>query len=126
MDSITPASSSLSGIVPSSVVSTGSVGASAGTSSGSASASSAASATDQVQISIKGALATKYVQEVRAVAPLDQQTVNQLKAAIAKGNYPPPSLIEGLINLVGATISSSTASADPTAAAPSDSSDSSS
>jgi len=112
MDPITSASSSLTGVTPSSVATTGSVSTAPSTSSG----SSPALPTDQVQISIKGALTTKYVQEVRAVAPLDQQAINQLKAAISKGNYPPPSLIEGLINLVGATIPSTSASADPTAA----------
>ena len=119
MDPITPASSSLTGITPPSVATPGSVSTSASTSSGSPSPTPP---TDQVQISIKGALTTKYVQEVRAVAPLDQQAINQLKAAISKGTYPPPSLIEGLINLVGATIPSTAASADPTAGSSSDAS----
>lgn len=102
MDPITPASSSLSDLAAASAAAASRVSPTPGTSSQSDSATGS-SPTDAVQISLKGTLATKYVQEVRAVAPLDQQTINQLKAAIAKGNYPPPALIEGLINLVGAS-----------------------
>jgi anti-sigma28 factor (negative regulator of flagellin synthesis) len=57
--------------------------------------------TDQILISHQGTQAAKYVEQARAVTPLDEKTIKALKAAIAKGNYPAPALIQGLVNLVG-------------------------
>ena len=122
MDPITSAASTTPGLTSASVAATGRVSTPGTGTPAASSSSTTASPVDQVQISLKGTLTSKYVQEVRAVAPLDQQAITQLKAAIAKGNYPPPSLIEGLINLVGATIPSADAAADPTAASTSDAS----
>lgn len=63
--------------------------------------------TDTVNISAKGSKATHYVQQARVLAPLDEATVKKLKAAIAAGKYPPPALVQGLVNLVGNNIASS-------------------
>ena len=65
------------------------------------------SQSDSVNISSKGTKAAQYVQQARVLAPLDAATVKKLKAAIAEGKYPPPALVQGLVNLVGNNIASS-------------------
>ena len=62
---------------------------------------------DSVNISEKGAKAAQYAHQARVIAPLDAATVKKLKEAIAQGKYPPPALVEGLVNLVGNNIGSS-------------------
>ena len=61
---------------------------------------------DNVQISEKGAQVAKYIeqariQQARVLPELNADTVKKIKAAIADGNYPPPALVEGIINLAG-------------------------
>jgi len=117
MSLVTSSTNALSGVIPGNVAVTVPVGGTpAPTPPPSPSPSPVPAPSDQVNISEKGVLTAKYVAEVRAVAPLDTQTIKQLKADIARGVYPPPTLIEGLLNLVGTTIPGADASADPTAA----------
>ena len=76
-------------------------------SAASLSAGTAQAASDSVTISSKGAQTAQYVAQARVLPPLNEQTIQRLKTAISHGSYPPPSLIEGLVNLVGEGISQS-------------------
>ncbi len=72
-------------------------------SSGTGSTEASTTPVDQVQISDQGSKAAQFIAEARKQSPvnINAQTIKQLKAAIAKGDYPPPALVQGLINLMG-------------------------
>ena len=78
----------------------------------SASAGTSQAASDSVTISSKGAQTAQYLAAARVLPPLDEQTIQRLKTAIAHGSYPPPSLIEGLVNLAGEGFSQSGAASE--------------
>ena len=67
---------------------------------------------DSITISSQGARTAKYVADARVLPPLNEQTIQKLKTAIAHGSYPPPALIEGLINLVGSGVTQSAPSGE--------------
>ncbi|SDT88254.1 Anti-sigma-28 factor, FlgM [Verrucomicrobium sp. GAS474] len=77
-------------------------------SSGNPVAEASTTPVDQVQISDQGSKTAEYIKQARNQSPvnIDQETIKKLKAAIAKGNYPAPALIQGLINLTGSGFSS--------------------
>jgi len=77
----------------------------ASTTTVSAGSSTTASAqSDSITISAKSAETARYIADARVLPPLNEQTIQKLKTAISHGNYPPPALIEGLINLVGSGV----------------------
>jgi anti-sigma28 factor (negative regulator of flagellin synthesis) len=78
------------------------------TPSGTSSAEATSAPVDQVQISDQGTQAAEYIKQARNQSPvnLDAQTIKRLKAAIAKGDYPAPALVQGMINLMGTGFSS--------------------
>lgn len=82
-------------------------GATATTASSVDSSTATTSQSDSITISSKSAQTAQYVADARVLPPLNEQTIQRLKTAISHGNYPPPALIEGLVNLVGEGISQS-------------------
>ncbi|HEY8966434.1 MAG TPA: flagellar biosynthesis anti-sigma factor FlgM [Candidatus Methylacidiphilales bacterium] len=79
--------------------------------SGTSSTEATTTPVDQVQISAQGSKTAEYIKEARNQSPvnIDQETIKRLKAAIAKGSYPAPALIQGLINLTGSGFSADSA-----------------
>ncbi len=111
MDAINPTSGSGAYFSPTPITGTDAASSNPAIALAAASVSNAVTQTtpqnDSVKISEKGAKAAQYAQQARVIAPLDAATVKKLKAAIAEGKYPPPALVQGLVNLVGNNIASS-------------------
>lgn len=56
---------------------------------------------DHVEISDQGAYASSLVAEVSNMSDSRPEAVNNVLQKVRGGNYPPPQLVDGLVNLMG-------------------------
>lgn len=56
---------------------------------------------DKVEISPEGAYVASLIDDVKKMSPTRPAVVEDMRAKVRGGNYPPPELVDGLVNLMG-------------------------
>ena len=68
---------------------------------GKSSSSASGFGSDKIEISKEGEYAAKLMSEVSSMPETRPQIVDELKAKVRGGNWPPPALVDGLVRLIG-------------------------
>lgn len=63
---------------------------------------------DKVEISDEGKRVAAYIDDVKSMSPTRPQVVEDMRAKVKGGNYPPPELVDGLVRLMGSTMPTKT------------------